>query len=180
VGGIFEDKNDLTRELFSDEFRKGDGARPVGMGKYAIVRHQKHAEIAYILETPDKPGKAQDELGIEKEASYIISVINPKQPTPSGYPSAEESPRYPDEVLNEFDEKENFVSLVNDTKLIDYQNAQVILIGAREGKDAISRELGLDMGEEKEGKKKSTSIFNKLNIRKGEVPIRALTEGKLE
>src|ERR687889_1546827 len=143
VGGIFEDKNDLTRELFSDEFRKGDGARPVGIGKYAIVRHQNHAEIAYILETPEKPGEAQEELGIEKEASYVISVINPNQPTPSGYPSAEESPNYPEELLKEFDANENFVSLENDTKLIDYKNAQIILIGAREGKDAINKELGL-------------------------------------
>ncbi len=37
VGGIFKDKNELAKELFSDEFRKGDSARPVGVGKYAIV-----------------------------------------------------------------------------------------------------------------------------------------------
>jgi hypothetical protein len=27
------------------------------------------------------PGQAQKELGIEKEASYVISVINPKIPS---------------------------------------------------------------------------------------------------
>jgi hypothetical protein len=32
-------------------------------------------------------GKAQEELGIEKEAGYIVSVINPKVPVPEGYPS---------------------------------------------------------------------------------------------
>ena len=116
VGGIFEDQNDLTKELFSDEFREGDAARPVGAGKYVIVRHQKHAEIAYFLETPDMPGDAQEELGIEKEASYIISVINPKTPVPEGFPSAEEHPKYPDKVLKEFDENENFTSLFADTQ----------------------------------------------------------------
>src|SRR6188472_2055970 len=65
--------NELTKELFSDEFRKGDAARPVGEGKYAIVKHQNHAELAYILEMPKEPGEAQRELGIEKEASYIVS-----------------------------------------------------------------------------------------------------------
>ncbi len=180
VGGIFEDKNELTKELFSDEFRKGDAARPVGAGKYVIVRHQNHAEIAYILETPEKPGEAQQELGIEKEASYIISVINPQQPSPSGYPSAEESPNYPKEVLKEFDKNENFVSLTKDTKLIDYQNAQIILIGAREGEDTISKELGLEIGAEEEGKSKSSDIFNRLSIKKGKVPTRPLFEGKLE
>src|ERR687885_164582 len=80
VGGIFKDANELTKELLSDEFRKGDAARPVGEGKYAIIKHGNHTELAYILETPNEPGEAQQELGIEKEASYVISVINPKKP----------------------------------------------------------------------------------------------------
>ena len=85
VGGIFKEPDELASELFSDEFRKGDAARPVGEGKYAIMRHhhhqnQNHAELAYILEMPKEPGEAQRELGIEKEASYIVSVINPKVP----------------------------------------------------------------------------------------------------
>jgi hypothetical protein len=42
---------------------------------------------------------------------------------PTGYPSTEEQPKYPEEVLNEFSETENFVSLAKDTKFIDYQNA---------------------------------------------------------
>ena len=72
----------------SDEFRRGDAARPVGEGKYALVKYRNHAEIAYILELPKEPGEAQKELGIEKEASYIISVINPKiGPSTEGYPS---------------------------------------------------------------------------------------------
>jgi hypothetical protein len=86
VGGIFQDQNELTKELFSDEFRKGDVARPAGLGKYVIVRHQNHAELAYILEPPEEPGEAQKELGIEKEASYIISVINPRKPAASSVP----------------------------------------------------------------------------------------------
>src|SRR5947209_16065977 len=76
VGGIFKDPNELTKELLSDEFRKGDAARPVGEGKYAIVKHQNHAELAYILEMAEQPGEAQKELGIEKEASNVVSVIN--------------------------------------------------------------------------------------------------------
>src|SRR5438552_2972436 len=100
-----------------------------------------------------------------------------KKPTPPGYPSAEESPKYPDEVLKEFSENENFVSLTRDTRLIDYQNAQVILIGAREGKDAIKRDLGIDI---KENKEEDSNIFSNLKIRKDQITIRPLTEGKLE
>ncbi|WP_458721159.1 hypothetical protein [Candidatus Nitrosocosmicus sp. R] len=46
------------------------------------------------MEIPDQPGNAQEELGIEKEASYIIPVINPKSPLLEGFPSAEENPKY--------------------------------------------------------------------------------------
>ena len=119
VGGIFKEPDELARELFSDEFRKGDAARPVGEGKYAIVRHhQNHTELAYILELPKEPGEAQIELGIEKEASYIVSVINPKKPAASSvarrwyYPSTEEIPMYPEELLKEFNDSDIFVPLI--------------------------------------------------------------------
>src|SRR5690242_4267432 len=184
VGGIFQDASELTKELLSDEFRQGDVARPVGEGKYAIVKHQNHAELAYILEMPNEPGEAQNELGIEKEASYIISVINPKKqaassiPTGGSYPSTEEIPMYPEEVLKEFNDSDIFVSLARNTKLIDYQNAQIILIGAREGRDVIKSEIGIEIAESSQ--ENSADIFNKLKLRKDQVPIRPLTEGKLE
>ena len=98
----------------SDEFRKGDAVRPVGEGKYAIVKHQNHAELAYILEMPEQPGEAQRELGIEKEASYVISVINPiKKGQPQQVTKqAEGPPKYPQEVLKEFSETENLYLLL--------------------------------------------------------------------
>ena len=188
VGGIFKEPDELARELFSDEFRKGDAARPVGEGKYAIVRHhQNHTELAYILEMPKEPGEAQKELGIEKEASYVILIINPKVARPpstggrgaESLPSTEEPVKYPEEVLKEFDETENFVSLDKNTKFIDYQNAQIILIGAREGRDVIRSEMGIEIAEESP-QQQSADIFNKLNLRREQVPIRPLTEGKLE
>jgi hypothetical protein len=190
VGGIFKNANDLTKELLSDEFRSGDAARPVGEGKYAIIKYRNHAELAYILELPKEPGEAQEEMGIEKEASYIISVINPKRAKSSedGYPSTEEPTKYPPEVLNELDETENFIPLTKDTKLIDYKNAQIILIGAREGKDVIKSEIGIELEVEeannddnyKTQQQFAADIFNKLKLRKDKIPIRPLIEGKLE
>ena len=186
IGGVFKNANELTKELLSDEFRRGDAARPVGEGKYALVKYQNHAEIAYILELPKEPGEAQKELGIEKEASYIISVINPKtRPSKEGYPSTEEPAKYPPEVLNEFNENENFISLTKDTKLIDYKNAQIILIGAREGKDVIKNDIGIEIEAEEEGdgqtqRQPFSDIFSKLKLRKDQVPIRPLIEGTLE
>jgi hypothetical protein len=179
VGGIFERPEDLTKELLSDEFRKGDLARPVGEGKYAIVNHQDHSELAYILGLPKEPGEAQKELGIEKEASYIVTVINPIKPVPEGYPSADQSPQYPESVQQEFNENEDFVPLTRNLELINYQNAQIILIGAREGKDVIKKEIGIDIVEEPETNG-SPDIFSKLKVRKEQIPIRPLMEGRLE
>ena len=180
VGGIFNDANELTKELLSDEFRRGDAARPAGEGKYAIVKYHNHTELAYVLELPNEPGEAQKELGIEKEASYVISVINPKIPKQSNLPTTEEPPKYPQEVLNEFNETENFVPLSKDTKFIDYQNAQIILIGAREGRDVIKSEIGIEIKEEQSQQPSAADMFNKLKLRREQVPIKPLTEGKLE
>ena len=179
VGGIFENPAELTSELLADEFRKGDAARPVGEGKYAIVKHQDHAELAYVLEMPEEPGEAQRELGIEKEASYIVSIINPKVPVPAGYPSSEEPPNYPESILKEFGENENFISLARDLRFINFQNAQMILVGAREGRDVIQKEFGIDIKEEKETVH-SADIFSKLKIEKDKVPTKPLIEGKFE
>jgi hypothetical protein len=179
VGGIFENPQELTGELLSDEFRKGDAARAVGEGKYAIVKHQDHAELAYVLEIPEEPGEAQRELGIEKEASYIVSIINPKVPVPKGYPSSEEPPNYPESILKEFGENENFISLARDLRFINFQNAQMILVGAREGRDVIQKEFGIDIKEEKETVH-SADIFSKLKIEKDKVPTKPLIEGKFE
>ena len=179
VGGVFANPQELTSELLSDEFRKGDAARAVGEGKYAIVEHQDHAELAYVLEIPEEPGEAQRELGIEKEASYIVSIINPKAPVPAGYPSSEESPNYPESILKEFGENENFISLARDIRFINFQNAQMILVGAREGRDVIQKEFGIDIREEKETVY-SADIFNKLKIEKDKVPTKPLIEGKFE
>jgi hypothetical protein len=176
VGGIFERPEELTKELLSDEFRKGDAARPVGEGKYAIVKHQNHAELAYVLELPKEPGEAQKELGIEKEASYIVTVINPVKPVPEGYPSADQSPMYPEFIQEEFKEQENFIPLTRNLDLVNYQNAQIILIGAREGKDAIKKDIGIEIREESN----SRDIFTKLKVRKEQVPVRPIIEGKLE
>jgi DNA-binding PadR family transcriptional regulator len=183
VGGIFYDSKNLVEDLTADEYRKGDTARPVGEGKYAIIEHQNHAELAFILEMPQEIGEAQKELGIQKEASYIITVINPYKPVSEGYTTAEaERPKYPKDVQNYLTKTEGkFIPLSQNLALINYQNAQIILIGAREGKDVIKQEIGLDI-ETEEGKENlfSSDIFTKLKIRKEQVPIKPIIEGKFQ
>jgi hypothetical protein len=54
-----------------------------------------------------------------------------------------------------------------------------MLIGAREGRDAIKNEIGIDINDEQETQQ-SADIFTKLKVRKNQIPIKPLTEGKLE
>jgi hypothetical protein len=66
---------------------------------------------------PKEPGEAQKELGIEKEASYIVSVSNPRKPAASSvadggkYPRTEEIPMYPEELLKEFSDNYPYAPL---------------------------------------------------------------------
>jgi hypothetical protein len=50
-------------------------------------------------------------------------------------------------------------------KLIDYQNAQIILIGTREGRDVIKNEVGIEI-EENENQQQTADIFTKLKSTK--------------
>jgi hypothetical protein len=72
--------------------------------------------------------------------------------------------------------------IIKDTKFIDYQNAQIIRIGAREGKDVIKNEIGIEieMEENDQTQQQSADIFSKLKLRKDQIPIRPLIEGRLE
>jgi hypothetical protein len=82
-------------------------------------------------------------------------------------------------LLKEFGDNDIFVPLSKDLRFLDYQNAQIILSGAREGRDVIQNEIGIEITEEDETEQ-SADIFNKLKVRKEKVPTRPLTEGKLE
>jgi hypothetical protein len=59
---------------------------------------------------------------------------------------------------------------------IPFENAQIVLIGVREGRDVINDEIGIEIKEESQ-QSSSADIFNKLKLRKDQVPIKPLTEG---
>jgi hypothetical protein len=62
---------------------------------------------------PQEIGDAQKELRIQKEATYIITVINLNKPVPEDYPTAEaKRPRYLEDIekyLNNSQEKIHFI-----------------------------------------------------------------------
>ncbi len=173
---------DIRRELLAAEYttetrgkRRIAAAVPVGEGKYCIVKHDNHTELAYILELPKIPGPTQREFEIRKEASYIISVKNPDVTIPgyAAFSTEDKKPKYPKNLKERFGDR-RWID-VDDSDLLNYENTQVLLIEAR--KKDVEEELGIEINEQRETDK-SADMFKELKIRKEQVPLKPLLEGK--
>lgn len=68
------DRVESEPEPIVEELREQPIARPAGEAVYAIVDHEGHRHLAYLLELPREPGNVQFTLRIEQEASYIVTV----------------------------------------------------------------------------------------------------------
>jgi hypothetical protein len=171
---------DIRKELLAAEYetetkgkRRMAPAAPAGEGKYSIVKHDKHTELAYVLELPEIPGPTQKEFDIKKEASYIISVKNPDIQIPGFKAFEKRKPQYPESIKKEFGDR-RWIN-VEDPELLNYENTQMLLIGAR--KKDVAEELGIDLNEEKETAN-TADLFRELKIRKDQVPLKSLLKGE--
>jgi Protein of unknown function (DUF2795) len=154
--------------------RRMPAAFPVGEGKYSIVQHDNHTEVAYILELPQALGPTQREFEIKKEASYIISVKNPDISV-KGYAafSSTRKPEYSKDLQEKFGNK-RWIN-VDDPELLNYENTQLLLIGAR--KKDIEKELGIDINEEKETLN-SADLYKELKVKRDQIPVKPLLKGE--
>ena len=99
-------------------------AAPAGEGKYSIVKHDNHTELAYVLELPEIPGPTQKEFEIKKEASYIVSVKNPDIQIPGFKAFEKRKPQYPESIKKEFGDRRWInVEDPESAKLRKYSNA---------------------------------------------------------
>jgi hypothetical protein len=171
---------DIRKELIAAEYetetrgkRRMAAATPAGEGKYSIVKHDNHTELAYVLELPEIPGPIQKEFEINKEASYIVSVKNPDIQIPGFKAFEKRKAQYPESIKKEFANR-RWIN-VEDPELLNYENTQMLLVGAR--KKAVKEELGIDLNEEKETAN-TAEIFKELKIRKDQVPLKSLLKGR--
>jgi hypothetical protein len=173
---------DIENELMPAEYttetrgkRRLAAAVPAGEGKYVIAKHDNHTELAYILELPETPGPTQREFEIKKEASYIISVKNPEVKVPgfTAFSSEDRKPEYAKHLKEKFGDK-RWID-VEQPDFLNYENTQLLLIGAR--KKNVEEELGIDLDEEKETQR-SADLFKELKVRKEQVPLKPLLKGK--
>jgi Protein of unknown function (DUF2795) len=172
--------DDIHKELVAAEYttdtkgkRRIAAAIPAGEGKYSIVKHAGHTELAYLLELPEEPGPTQKEFEIRKEASYIVSVKNPNISVPSFASfSSRKKPQYPRHLIEKFGDR-RWIS-IDDPELLNYENTQLLLIGAR--KKDVEEELGIDIDEQNETEN-SADIFKDLKIKKEQIPLKPLLNG---
>lgn len=159
---------DVRKELLPAEYttetrgtRRVGAAVPAGEGKYSIVKHDNHTELAYILELPNTPGPMQREFEIKKEASYIISVKNPNVTVPgyAAFSDENRKPDYPKHLKESFGNR-RWID-VEDSKLLNYENTQLLLIGAR--KEHVEEELGININEERETEKSADREYNDMS-----------------
>lgn len=174
------DPEEIRKEFLPAEYetetrgtRRLGAAVPAGEGKYSIVEHDGHTELAYLLEIPEEPGPAQKEFQINKEASYIISVKNPEIQVPGYSAFLDNKPEYPKSLKEKFGNR-RWVN-IDDPHLLDYKNTQLLLIGAR--KKDVEEELGIDINDEKETVN-TAELFSDLKLRKDQVPLKPLFKGK--
>src|SRR6266850_5600679 len=121
-------------------------ARPCGEGVYAIVRHNNHTHLAYVLELPAEPGEVQRAFNIVPEGSYIVAVKNPRAPSVPGLGLDDtRRARLPRPLQSKFRGR-RFIPL-DPPDFLDHEGTELLLVGARQN---VTAELGLRLDAERE------------------------------
>ena len=171
-----EIEEELQRDTYQTKTR-GErvlpAARPAGEGVYALVREGSRMHLVWALELPKKPGPVQKAFNIPEEASLAISVANPEK---RGGPRTaqlgeEQEAQYPKSLQKEFRGRK---FATEDPRLLDYEGAQVIFIGARNDPEE-AYDIDLQPEKESEG---SADIFKQLRFARSRHPVEPLLRGE--
>lgn len=94
-------------------------------GIYTITSAQRNSYLSYILTNPQTLGPVQQDFGLRPRGSWLVQSKNPKLSSPSSV-SLPKGPNYPER----FGEIFGFYRWVPlKPELIEYANAQILLIG---------------------------------------------------
>ena len=154
--------------------RHRPAARPAGEGAYAITLEDAQMHLYYALQLPEKIGEVQKAFNIAPEASFALSIKNPEASSPAGVGLPEtEKAQYPDKLQEEFRDR-RFAR--EDVRLLDVDNAEFILIGARTDPE---RAYDLDLESAKTAHPRAKAIAG-LHLPRTGTPIKPLFEGVWE
>lgn len=152
--------------------RTRPAARPAGEGVYALLQVGREMHLVYALELPEKPGPVQKALNIARRGAFVVAVRNPEADKPPNVGLRErDEADYPKKLQREFQGR-RFASA--DSRLLDYEGAEFILIGAVRNPE---RAYGVELDPEKETED-SADIFKQLKLRKSNHPTEPLFTGE--
>lgn len=155
--------------------RHTPAARPAGEGVYRILRHDDHTHLVYALELPRKPDEVQQELNIEQDASYIISIKNPEAGSPrSAVLSEKQQAKYPQKLQKVFRGRK--FSECDPPDFLDKPGTELLLIGASED---VTDELGIRLDPDRETRS-TADIFKDLKLDKTQHPLDPLFKSEWE
>lgn len=182
VDTVSRNPKDIANRLVEETYetktrgeRTQPAARPAGEGVYRIVRHGDHTHLIYALELPEEPGEVQDELRIEKQGSYIVTVKNPAKPGPRrAGRGRERKAAYPKPLMERF--RDRRFSELDPPEFLDYEGAEIVLVSAAED---VEEELGIELETDEESYS-SADIFTDLRMDKRAHPTAPLFEGTWE
>lgn len=152
-------------------------ARPAGEGVYALVRHGRDTQLAYVLELPRKPGAVQRAFHIEPEGRYVLSVKNPQAPSPEGVGLDDgQRPAFPEELMERFGSRK--WSPADPPDFLDHEGAELVLIAGRDRVGAAD-ELGIELDPQPEDED-SAEVFRDLRLENTGRNLKPLFEGTWE
>lgn len=100
---------------------------PMAEGVYAMTKagDRDETHLSYMLTIPKNPGEMQEDIGIRSKGSFVLSLKNPTVKGPA-YASLPQKADFPQEYIDEFGGR-GWMPV--QPKHLDYNNAQILLIG---------------------------------------------------
>ncbi|KAI9791489.1 MAG: hypothetical protein M1816_003833 [Peltula sp. TS41687] len=126
--------------------RHTPSATPSGEGVYAISTTGRESHLSYFLTVPSEINEVQKELGLRERASFVVSAKNPEVRGPANARLPKPAD-YNKEIMDEFRGR-GWMPM--QPRILDYENAQVLLIGEEVGD--LSKALEPTRKDEKEHK----------------------------
>jgi hypothetical protein len=147
-------------------------ARPVGEGRYGLIRKKEETWLIYLLELPKRVESVQRDFNLFSQGAFRLRVKNPGSLS-EGFLEIKDKPPLPGYLASKFD-RQDFISPDN-PDFFNYPNVTFVLKTTPKKLESEGLERELDREEENLN---SAEVFNDLKIDRADYPIKPLIKGE--